>query len=146
MKNSKLTEKQIKLKKAPGADNITNEILKTCLKANPSPFLDVFNSCLQKNEFPEIWKTAKLILIEKPKKKKEDETTYRPLCLSSSVGKLFERIINGRLQKELDEKEILSERQFGYRRGRGTVDAIMSIISDNDENKKSHSRIEGFKL
>lgn len=51
----------------------------------------MLNKQLRKSEFPVEWKMTKLILIEKLKVSKE-ETKYRPICLLSVMGKMFEQV------------------------------------------------------
>ena len=54
---------------------------------------------------------------------KEDCGNYRGIALLSIVGKLFARILNGRLVPFLEEHELVEE-QGGFRRGRGCVDVL----------------------
>ena len=51
---------------------------------------------------------------------------YRPISLLCVAYKLFATIILRRLQRGGAEKR-LTETQFGFRRGRGTVDAILAL-------------------
>ncbi|KAH1006087.1 hypothetical protein HUJ05_006856 [Dendroctonus ponderosae] len=128
--NTVLREKN--LRKAPGPDGITGEVLVACAKETPKVFLEVLNSCLQKGEFPAIWKNAKLILIEKPKKSKEGQTTYRPLCLIDEMGKVFEALIKTRLQEDMKNKGLEHKNQYGFTKGKSTIDAILKVKSIAD--------------
>lgn len=53
-------------------------------------------------------------------------SSYRPLSQLDGAGKLFERMLLRRLE-EYAEKS-LSKRQFGFRRGRSTTDAIAEVL------------------
>lgn len=128
--------KQVKAKKAPGMDKITNDMLAACVESDPKSFLDVFNACLRRGEFPEIWREAKLVLVEKPTKPGKEQS-YRPLCLLNTTGKLLERLINKRLMDQLEAAGALSEYQYAYRKGRGTVDAIMAMMTRVTELRKT---------
>ena len=125
---------QLKANKAPGEDKITNEILAACVKAKPTCFLDTYNRCMQEGLFPEAWKRGKLVLIPKPRKQNEQQA-YRPLCMLNVIGKLMERLINNRLVEYLRTAQKISKWQFGYTKGRGTVDAVMTIIKKSREIK-----------
>lgn len=57
-------------------------------------------------------------MVKKPKKKTDDTTSYRTISLLNCLGKLFKRIINERLIKEINRIELLSDFQYGFRRGR----------------------------
>lgn len=117
----------IKSSKAPGPDGIGPEICKILLKSAPDFCLQLFNKLLKKGLFPNIWKIAKLVLIEKEKKPTDTETSYRPICLLDSLGKVFEKLIKIRLEAEIDRCGGLSPLQFGFRAGKSTVDAMLAV-------------------
>lgn len=139
-KNTEITRKQLtselevtkiiadlKNKKAPGPDSITAVILKKITEKCQPTITYVMNKFLIEAKFPDIWKKSRLVLIKKPAKNSDDEKTYRPICIMDTLSKVLERLINVRLQNELEEKNALHENQFGLRRGRSTIDAIKSI-------------------
>ena len=111
---------QIRVGKAPGADRITPEVVKLTVLAHVDVVLSVMNGLLLTQRFPTQWKTATIALIEK-KTAPGSPLSYRPICMLSSLGKLFERLIKHRLEEELKEKGGLSEMQFGFRKGRSAV-------------------------
>ncbi|CAG4939554.1 unnamed protein product [Colias eurytheme] len=89
-----------------------------------------FSKCLKAGIFPLSWKESKLVLIKKPDRPEDSPSAYRPICLLDEIGKLFERIIAARLYEHLcDSGPDVSDRQFGFRRGRSTVDAILHVRS-----------------
>ena len=134
---------QLKMRKAPGSDGVTNEILRACVKAQPKAFLEVYNQCLRSGYFPDNWKEARLVLVEKPLKM-DREQSYRPICLLSTVAKLFERLINKRLLEEIEGTGVLSEKQHAYRKGRGTVDAVMSVMRPTWERRRISLTNRGY--
>ena len=77
--------------------------------------------------FPACWKSARLVLIEKPKKA-EKATSYRPICLLYSAAKVLEMVLKNRLEKELELRGGLSKRQFGFRRGFCTVHPLDKVV------------------
>lgn len=66
-------------------------------------------------------------MIEKPKKSPTDNTTYRPICLIDFMAKLMERLITKRLETKINKNGGLSERPFGFRKGRSTIHALESV-------------------
>jgi len=86
-----------------------------------------FTQCLRESTFPVDWKLAKLVLLPKPGKPEGEPSSYRPICLLSELGKLFERVLAERLRAHLENCEGLSEEQFGFRKGKSTVDAILRV-------------------
>ena len=64
---------------------------------------------------------------------------YSGISLVSNLGKLFTAVLNQRLIKWSQNNDIITDAQFGFRPGYGTVDAIFilhSIISHTLANKK----------
>ena len=49
---------------------------------------------------------------------------YRPISLLEVPGKVLERIIQVEVQQHLEDENILSREQHGFRRGRGTETVI----------------------
>ncbi|CAG4946299.1 unnamed protein product [Colias eurytheme] len=89
-----------------------------------------FSKCLKAGIFPLSWKESKLVLIKKPDRPEDSPSAYRPICLLDEIGKLFERIIAARLYEHLcSSGPDLSDKQFGFRRRRSTVDAILHVRS-----------------
>lgn len=117
----------LKNNKAPGPDGISNEALKTIVALKPDALIDVYNTCLLGGVFPRVWKSARLVLIRKGNKPLDDPTSYRPLCLLDCLGKLFEKILDNRLRQYLDDNDGLHDRQFGFRKGRSTTDALEAL-------------------
>lgn len=112
--------------KSPGPDRIPNIALKTAIVSKPDMFLDIYNACLREGVFPDPWKRQRLVLLPKGKKPPDEPSSYRPLCMLDSVGKIFERIIYDRLEQQVDHK--LSEHQYGFRKGRSTLDAVQLVM------------------
>lgn len=92
-------------------------------------FLSTFNSCLKEGTFPKQWKQARLVLLCKGDKPENLPSSYRPLCMLDTTGKLFERIICNRIEEYYTTSQNgLSSNQFGFRRGRLTIDAINKVM------------------
>jgi len=119
-----MAARSLRVNTSPGPDGIPNEVLKVIVALNPDLLIDVYNTCLCSGVFPEIWKKARLVLLRKGDKPLDDPSSYRPLCLLDCLGKLFEKIIDNRLRLFLDTTKGLHERQFGFRKGRSTIDAL----------------------
>ena len=115
--------------KAPGPDGIPAEVLKISIRNYPDVFLKMYNGCLVRGIFPEIWKKQRLVLINKGKGDTSLASSYRPLCMLDSAGKLLEKLIKPRLQEAIKAAGDLSDRQHGFRRGRSCIDAIRQVVS-----------------
>lgn len=114
--------------KAPGPDGILNVALKVAIKYRSKIFLETYNTCLAEGIFPSRWKLQKLVLLPKGKKPPDEPSSYRPICLLDTAGKVLEKIICNRMEEFIDESRDLSENQFGFRKARSTVDAINVVV------------------
>ncbi|CAB0029783.1 unnamed protein product, partial [Trichogramma brassicae] len=122
-------QSRIKERSAPGPDGIPNSALKIAIAARPDIFLRVYTTCLETGVFPPVWKRQRLVLIPKPGKPPDEPSSYRPLCMLDTAGKILERIICDRLEAFTERPGGLSERQYGFRKGRSAIDAIEDIVS-----------------
>ena len=114
--------------KAPGLDGIKAEIVKRTISRIRLLFLDIVNKMFQSGEFPKSWKRGVLKIFLKSKDKDpQDIKSYRPVTLLPVLGKTAERLIVFRLENFLENINFYGESQFGFRRGRGTSDAILSV-------------------
>lgn len=113
--------------KAPGPDGVPNEVLKTAVGAHPGYFQEVFNGCLRSAFFPPEWKTARLVLLHKPGRPLDNPSAYRPLCMLDTMGKLFEKLLTQRLRDHLRRTGNQPENQYGFKKGKSTLDAMAKI-------------------
>ncbi|CAB0044540.1 unnamed protein product [Trichogramma brassicae] len=91
-------QSRIKERSAPGPDGIPNSALKIAIAARPDIFLRVYTMCLETGVFPSGWKRQRLVLLPKPGKPPDEPSSYRPLCMLDTAGKILERIICDRLE------------------------------------------------
>lgn len=115
---------------APGPDGIPGMAMSLALSVLDGYLIEVFNGCLSERVVSECWKTSKLVLIPKPGKDPSTMTAYRPICLINEAGKLFERVVMGRIAEHL--KTIgpnIHEHQYGFRSAKSTIDAISRVRS-----------------
>jgi hypothetical protein len=72
----------LKKNKAPGWDQMNDQIIRAIFKTNPEFFLKLFNTCLEFSYFPKIWKISIIRITLKSKDKpKEEITSYRLISL-----------------------------------------------------------------
>uniref|UniRef100_T1HWX9 Reverse transcriptase domain-containing protein n=1 Tax=Rhodnius prolixus TaxID=13249 RepID=T1HWX9_RHOPR len=76
--------------RAPGPDGIPAEVLKTVADERPDFLLAVYNNCLTAGVFSTRWKLARLVLIDKCKGDRTSPSSFRPLCMLDTAGKLLE--------------------------------------------------------
>ena len=118
-------------------DSISNFMIKKTSNVI-APYLEtLFNGCFKQSTFPGLYKVAKVIPLFKGGNR-EDVNCYRPMSLLPAFGKILEKLISLRTIKYLDENDILSPHQFGFRKNLGTEYAIMDmcekLLSNLDKN------------
>ena len=122
---------------APGPDKFPAVILKECKKELAPALYKIWRKSLDDGKIPEKLKSQTIIPIYK-KGSKAIAANYRPVSLTSHIIKLFERVLRKKIVKFIEENELLTNAQFGFRNGRSTVtqllehlDNIISILEEN---------------
>lgn len=116
--------------KAPGGDLIESVMLKqlaaspTCIRILRSHF----NGCLEHCCFPLVWKHGVIrALLKNATKDPAEPSSYRPICLLPFLGKALEKLMKARLHSIIMHPQYASPRQYGFRRGKSTEDAILEV-------------------
>ena len=81
------------------------------------------NKIMDEENIPEDWRYSHIVPIYKQKGDNMECGNYRGIKLMEHVMKIFERVIDERLRRVVDT----DERQFGFRKRKGTVDAIFIL-------------------
>ena len=120
--------KFLKRGKAPGPDNIHNEVLRLGTTTSLLHHLaKLFTSSIQLAYIPTAWKLASLRMLLKPDKPITLTTSYRPISLISSIMKLFERVIEQRLRSHLQYLGFINKNQSGFRKAKSTDDHLFRL-------------------
>ena len=61
---------------------------------------------------------------------KDNFKNYRPVSNLQYIGKLIERVISIRLNKHLEDNNLHSNIQYGYRKGHSTETLLLKIVND----------------
>lgn len=123
-----------KNKKATGPDGIFNENLKETSCILDVLWTQLFNKCLTLGTLPHSWRTSHIKILYKGKGALDDPNSYRGIALEQNPYKLFSSIINLRLRQAIDH--LIPEEQFGFRKGRGTLQAVGVLLDDIQEKLK----------
>ena len=93
------------------------------------PLEHIFNISLQTGVFPEGMKIARIIPIFK-NGNINDFTNYRAISLLSQFSKILEKIFHNRMMSFIEEKNILYESQYGFRKNMSTSLAILELVEN----------------
>nr|CAH7738545.1 unnamed protein product [Callosobruchus chinensis] len=120
---------QLKNKKSPGHDELYSETIKKVARGISKPLTYLFNLSLECGIFPESMKTAVVIPIFK-KGDKLDPCNYRPISILSCLSKIFEKLLNERIWSFVEKHDLISEHQFGFKKGKSTDDAMLELMQE----------------
>ena len=115
--------------KSPGPDNFYPKVIKECKQELVLPLSDIFNQSLKEGIVPVDWKTANVTPIHK-KGDKSDPGTYRPVSITSIVGKLLESIITDKIVEHLASHSLLRDSQHGFRRNKSCLTNLLEFFND----------------
>lgn len=127
LKEVAVTIKGIKPKTSAGEDIIPNIVLKQLPISTLVTLTSLYNQCINSCYFPKMWKTALIIPIPK-KAGYSSSKDFRPISLTSNLGKILESILLSRLNPAVEA--VVPKHQFGFRRGHSTVNAL-TILNEN---------------
>ena len=133
--------KKPKKRKAAGQDKVHNEMLLNLGVTGRRAILRLINRSWSSGSTPKVWKNAIITPILKKGKPSDDLGSYRPISITSCMGKLMERMINSRLYWWLETSKSLSDNQAGFRSGFRTEDQLFRLsqrILDGFQ-KKQHT-------
>ena len=114
--------------KAIGPDGVSGHIIKECREQLIEPIYDIIKCSIETGEVPSEWKRADIIPIYKGGKQ-DEPLNYRPISLTSIICKLCEIILKEQWTKYLENENILSKEQYGFREKRSCVTNLLSFYS-----------------
>ena len=132
----------IKSGSAQGSDEIPPKFVKLS-KCIISPLLTkLFNKCIKQETFLDSFKIAHAMPIPKVSSPKSFDV-LRPISLLPAFSKIFEKILETKMNKFLDKNKIITPSQFGFRTNSSTELAITTpydkLLTNLNENKVSFS-------
>lgn len=87
----------------------------------------LINRSVASGSFPSSLKIARVVPIFKGGSS-SDVGNYRPISVLPVFSKIFEKAMYLRVYQYLSNKGVLSEKQFGFRNGRGTINANIELF------------------
>ncbi|XP_047543257.1 uncharacterized protein K02A2.6-like [Vanessa atalanta] len=101
-------------------------VLRTCAPELAPVLTRLFRQSYAFGVVLKSWKTALVHPIPK-KGNRSDPSNYRPIAITSLFSKVMESIINCQLLRYLEEYQLISDRQYGFRRGRSAGDLLVYL-------------------
>ena len=121
--------KNIKIHKSSGYKGINSRVMKDAFGFLSKQITYMFKTSLDNNSIPTSWKEATIIPIPKDGNLTLVEN-YRPISLLPLPSKLLEKIVHRNISDFLEEHNILTDIQGGYRKGLSTIHTIGDLTDD----------------
>jgi len=103
-------------------------------------FTSLLNRILLSASFSSTWKMAVIIPL-KPLKDPTLPLSYHPISLLSALSKILEKIMNSRHVWFLEANKILSNVQYGRRKGRSALMVLSDLDAQIYEAEASHANL-----
>ena len=111
--------------KAPGLDEVHIEMLKHLSDVLLGELLSIVNASWAAKDVPAAWRLGCIIPILKGDSATAEPSSYRPVCLTSEISKVVERMVTHRMMRHLEMNHLLPDDQYAYRADRSTTSALM---------------------
>ena len=121
---------QTKANKAAGEDEIPYEFIRHLGPKAKELLLNIFQRCWDGDGIPTKWRTAIIKPLLKEGKDSKDTVSYRPVSLTSCMGKILEKMVADRLMLVLETGRLLNDNQAGFRQNRCTTDQILKLVQE----------------
>ena len=118
---------KLKTNKSSRPDGFHSNILKESASSIGLPLSILYNMSLTEGHVPHAWKEWNITPIYK-KGSKTDAGNYRPVSLTSILGKVMESFIRDHLVDHMTRNKLLCEAQHGFVPGRSCVTQLLITL------------------
>jgi len=112
--------KEMRNKKATGDDDVPGDVLRLLGEGGLKIMMTLINTIYETGEWPKDFMEVTIALKKKPQATKC--SNHCTISLIAHTAKIVAKILRRRIEKKTED--VLGEDQFGFRRGKGTRDAI----------------------
>jgi ribonuclease HI len=117
--------------KAAGPDKVFTDLLLGASKNLVTAIHILFNESYETGVVPADWKKAEIKFIRKSGKSSYHQAgSYRPISLTSCLGKCLERILTTRLYAFVEHNNIIDQDQEGFRMFHSTTQALLRLTQN----------------
>ena len=114
---------------SPGEDGFPSVLLKRCNDALSYPIFLIWKESFASGTIPDYLKNQLITPVFK-KGSKFQPVNYRPIALTSNIIKIFERVIRSQLVEYLETNQLITNNQYGFRKGRSCVSELLAHYED----------------
>lgn len=123
----------MKMKKAAGIDGILMEAWKYAGETIWKKLVKLLGQIWKEGIIPSEWKKGIIVPLYK-RENQEEVGNYRGILLLRIAYKVYAEILRTRLEKAVEEKNLILESQTGFRKGKSAIDNIFVL---NHRKKRS---------
>ena len=105
----------------------SSRILKQICSIIAPVLSNIINKSLGTGYFPNSLKTARVIPLYKSGNV-DDVNNYRPVSILPILSKIFERVVYNRVYSFLEKYNLLNRSQYGFRKGKSTIQAVLDQL------------------
>ncbi len=121
----KLTE--INVNKTVGVDGLHPKLLYELRDELVKPLTALFSLSVDTASIPQDWRDANVTPLFKKGSRNMAEN-YRPISLTSIIGKMLESIIKDNLVEHLEKFNLIRDSQHGFRKGRSCLTNLLDFM------------------
>jgi hypothetical protein len=125
----KAIAKSMRAKTAPGPDSIHTQFVTRASPLIYEVLKVIFNCSWRYGVVPSEWKRANSFALFK-KGNVSDPSAYRMISITSVLARIFERLWNARVVRQLNDEGFFSPNQAGFRKQLSTLDCIYRLLRE----------------
>ena len=118
---------EINVNKCIGVDDLHPKLLYELRDELVKPLCVLFNLSLETGSLPQDWRDANVTPLFK-KGSKSMAANYRPISLTSKIGKILESIIKDNIVNHLEKFNLIRDSQHGFRKGRSCLTNLLDFM------------------
>lgn len=126
---------------APGITGISFNLLKQLYGRKTSFFVKLITGWYSAGIYPEELKRGMVVALKKDKRARATTSNVRPITLSETMARWYERIVDTRLMHYAESRQMLSADQYGFRAGLSAEDAARRLQDIRQANKEKFELI-----
>ncbi len=114
---------------AISTDGITSLMIKSCKCEIVYVLCYIYNMSVKYKTFPDLWKSAHVTPLFKSGCS-TDPGNYRPISVLPTCGKILERLVHTQCIEYLEDRNLLSSYQSGFRSKRSTGTCLAEFLNN----------------
>ena len=118
---------ELNVSKTPGPDSLHPKLLQELRIELSKPLTALFKLSVDSGVIPQDWKEAIVSPLFKKGSKAKPEN-YRPVSLTSIIGKILESIIKDHIVSHLNKFQLIHNRQHGFTKGRSCLTNLLEFM------------------